>query len=198
GVRKTLNTLSDYKELQMVLDEDSLPQCSRPCGIYAPQSAVVKRILWDYISGLINRWKGETIVLGDFNVVRFEEERFDSFFNKSCARAFNQFISSSGLLEDKMEGYSFTWSHLSATKMNHRPIILNEIHSDFHPTPFRIYHSWFKRDGFDAMVEQASLGAWWLLGIDGEGRGSGVEVVEWSVEWGREGCCRWREKRLHG
>nr|GFC45858.1 hypothetical protein [Tanacetum cinerariifolium] len=21
--------------------------------------------------------------------------------------------------------------------------------------------------------------AWWLLGIDGEGRGSGVEVVEW-------------------
>nr|GEW35219.1 RNA-directed DNA polymerase, eukaryota, reverse transcriptase zinc-binding domain protein [Tanacetum cinerariifolium] len=38
---------------------------------------------------------------------------------------------------------------------DHRPIILNDIHSDFHPTPFRIYHSWFKRDGFDAMVEQA-------------------------------------------
>nr|GEY68638.1 hypothetical protein [Tanacetum cinerariifolium] len=28
-------------------------------------------------------------------------------------------------------------------------------------------------------------GSWWLLGIDGEGRGSGVEVVEWSVEWGK-------------
>nr|GEX60231.1 F-box domain, leucine-rich repeat domain, L domain-like protein [Tanacetum cinerariifolium] len=26
---------------------------------------------------------------------------------------------------------------------------------------------------------EASLVAWWLLGIDGEGRGSGVEVVEW-------------------
>nr|GFB18702.1 hypothetical protein [Tanacetum cinerariifolium] len=25
-------------------------------------------------------------------------------------------------------------------------------------------------------------GSWWLLGIDGEGRESGVEVVEWSVE----------------
>nr|GFC61839.1 hypothetical protein [Tanacetum cinerariifolium] len=24
-----------------------------------------------------------------------------------------------------------------------------------------------------------------LLGIDGEGRGSGVEVVEWSRKWGR-------------
>nr|GEX68266.1 hypothetical protein [Tanacetum cinerariifolium] len=31
-------------------------------------------------------------------------------------------------------------------------------------------------------------GSWWLLGIDGEGRGSGVEVVEWSVEWGKW-CC---------
>nr|GFA31347.1 hypothetical protein [Tanacetum cinerariifolium] len=26
------------------------------------------------------------------------------------------------------------------------------------------------------------LDAWWLLGIDGEGRGSGVEVVKWSRE----------------
>nr|GFD53627.1 hypothetical protein [Tanacetum cinerariifolium] len=25
----------------------------------------------------------------------------------------------------------------------------------------------------------------WLLGIDGEGRGSGMDVVEWSVEWGK-------------
>ncbi|GKC02424.1 RNA-directed DNA polymerase, eukaryota, partial [Tanacetum coccineum] len=152
--------------------------------IYAPQSKVLKRTLWEYISGLINQWKGETIVLGDFNEVRFEEERFGSIFNQSCARAFNHFISSSGLLEVKMEGYSFTWSHPSATKMSkldrflvsegifstfpaitavcldrhlsdHRPIILNEIHTDFGPTPFRIYHSWFKRDGFDAMVEQA-------------------------------------------
>nr|GEU40944.1 RNA-directed DNA polymerase, eukaryota [Tanacetum cinerariifolium] len=140
--------------------------------------------LWEYISGLINRWKWETIVLGDFNEVRFEEERFGSIFNQSCARAFNHFISASGLLEVKMEGYSFTWSHPSATKMSkldrffvskgifstfpaitavcldrhlsdHRPIILNEIHTDFGPTPSRIYHSWFKRDGFDDMVEQA-------------------------------------------
>nr|GFB24070.1 hypothetical protein [Tanacetum cinerariifolium] len=31
------------------------------------------------------------------------------------------------------------------------------------------------------------LDAWWLLGIDGEGRGSGVDVVEWSRKWGRGG-----------
>nr|GEX44939.1 RNA-directed DNA polymerase, eukaryota, reverse transcriptase zinc-binding domain protein [Tanacetum cinerariifolium] len=86
--------------------------------IYAPQSAVLKRILWEYISDLINRWNGETLVLGDFNEVRSEDERFGSIFNPLCARTFNHFISSSRLLDVKMEGYSFTWSHPSASKMS--------------------------------------------------------------------------------
>ncbi|GJS03117.1 putative RNA-directed DNA polymerase, eukaryota, reverse transcriptase zinc-binding domain protein [Tanacetum coccineum] len=83
-----------------------------------------------------------------------------------------------------MEGYSYTWSLSSAEKMSkldrflvsegilsafpsstvvcldrhlsdHRPILLKEMRTDFGPSPFRIYHSWFKRDGFDFMVEQA-------------------------------------------
>nr|GEZ30010.1 RNA-directed DNA polymerase, eukaryota, nucleotide-binding alpha-beta plait domain protein [Tanacetum cinerariifolium] len=86
--------------------------------IYAPQYFSLKRILWYYISGLITRWNGETIVLGDFNEVRSEDERFGSIFHQSYAREFNHFISSSGLLEVKMEGYSFTWSHSSASKMS--------------------------------------------------------------------------------
>nr|GFB06436.1 RNA-directed DNA polymerase, eukaryota [Tanacetum cinerariifolium] len=81
--------------------------------IYAPHSFSLKRILWDYISGVITRWNGETIVLGDFNEVRSEDERFGSIFHQSYAREFNHFISSSGLLEVKMEGYSFTWFYSS-------------------------------------------------------------------------------------
>ncbi|GKA29345.1 RNA-directed DNA polymerase, eukaryota, partial [Tanacetum coccineum] len=152
--------------------------------IYAPQSNVLKRSLWDYISVLISRWKGETLMMGDFNEVRSADERFGSLFDQSGARDFNQFISSSGLVEVKMEGYSFTWSLSSAAKMSkldrflvsegiisafpsstvvcldrhlsdHRPILLKEMYTDFGPSPFRTYHSWFKRDGFDIMVEQA-------------------------------------------
>nr|GFB27342.1 RNA-directed DNA polymerase, eukaryota [Tanacetum cinerariifolium] len=152
--------------------------------IYAPQSHVLKRILWNYISGLIAQWHGESIVMGDFNEVRSEEERFGSQFNRSSARNFNNFISSAGLVEIKTEGYSYTWSHPSASKMSkldrflvsesiisnfsaitgvcldrhlsdHRPILLKEIYSNFGPTPFRLYHSWFRRKGFDAMVIQA-------------------------------------------
>nr|GFB83676.1 RNA-directed DNA polymerase, eukaryota [Tanacetum cinerariifolium] len=119
-----------------------------------------------------------------FNEVRSEEERFGSIFNKSCARDFNCFISSSGLVDIKMEGFSFTWVHPSVKKMSkldrflvsagiilgfpaitavcldrhlsdHRHVLLDEIHTDFGPTPFRTFHSWFSREGFDAMVEQA-------------------------------------------
>nr|GFA86356.1 hypothetical protein [Tanacetum cinerariifolium] len=32
------------------------------------------------------------------------------------------------------------------------------------------------------------LRACWLLGIDGEGRGSGVEVVEWAGKWEERWC----------
>ncbi|GJS00006.1 RNA-directed DNA polymerase, eukaryota [Tanacetum coccineum] len=63
--------------------------------IYAPQSNVLKRSLWDYISVLISRWKGETLMMGDFNEVRSADERFGSLFDQSGACDFNQFISSS-------------------------------------------------------------------------------------------------------
>nr|GEU49965.1 hypothetical protein [Tanacetum cinerariifolium] len=36
-------------------------------AIYAPQQASCKRVLWEYVSNLIGRWNGETIILGDFN-----------------------------------------------------------------------------------------------------------------------------------
>nr|GFB53451.1 RNA-directed DNA polymerase, eukaryota [Tanacetum cinerariifolium] len=80
--------------------------------VYAPQSSACKRLLWEYISSFITRWNGETIVMGDFNVVRSTDERLGSRFNQSSAKVFNQFIESSGLVDIKLEGYSFTWSHL--------------------------------------------------------------------------------------
>nr|GEZ74519.1 RNA-directed DNA polymerase, eukaryota [Tanacetum cinerariifolium] len=139
--------------------------------------------LWDYFSVLLGRWNGETILMGDFNEVRSRYERRGSWFSASGARNFNHFISSLGLIDVKLKGASFTWSHPSATKMSkldrflisdgvvslfpsisslcldrhlsdHRPILLHEVHLDFGPIPFQFYHSWFDYDGFDKMVEQ--------------------------------------------
>ncbi|GJS06332.1 RNA-directed DNA polymerase, eukaryota [Tanacetum coccineum] len=66
----------------------------------------------------INTKNGETIVMGDFNEVRSKEERLGSIYNHSSSRHFNQFSTSSGLVNVNLEGYSFTWSHPSATKMS--------------------------------------------------------------------------------
>nr|GEY93578.1 RNA-directed DNA polymerase, eukaryota [Tanacetum cinerariifolium] len=74
--------------------------------------------IWLHTNSKILIVNGETIVLGDFNEVRSKDERFGSIFHQSYAREFNHFISSSGLLEVKMEGYSFTWSYSSASKMS--------------------------------------------------------------------------------
>nr|GEW30760.1 RNA-directed DNA polymerase, eukaryota [Tanacetum cinerariifolium] len=66
----------------------------------------------------ISRWNGECMVMGDFNEVRCLEERMGSVFNVQRANAFNNFISNSRLVEIQLEGFSFTWSHSSATKMS--------------------------------------------------------------------------------
>ncbi|GJW21038.1 RNA-directed DNA polymerase, eukaryota [Tanacetum coccineum] len=114
------------------------------------------------------------------------DERLGSSFNASSAWCFDRFIVSSGLVDVKLKGYSFTWSHPSASKMSkldrflvtegiislypsisalcldrhlsdHRPILLREVSSDFGPTPFRFYQSWLRMEGFDSMVEHAWL-----------------------------------------
>ncbi|GJR84433.1 RNA-directed DNA polymerase, eukaryota [Tanacetum coccineum] len=150
-------------------------------SVYAPQSLTYKRMLWSYLASLISQWDGESIVMGDFNEVRSVEERWGSTFNALGASVFNDFITNSGLSEVQLEGYSFTWTHPSASKMSkldrflvtegllssfpnisaicldrhlsdHRPILLREIYTDFGATPFRLYHSWFNLAGFDHLA----------------------------------------------
>nr|GEZ25451.1 RNA-directed DNA polymerase, eukaryota [Tanacetum cinerariifolium] len=87
-------------------------------SIYVPQSETDKRVLWSFCSDIINCWDGECVVMGDFNEVRVEGERMGSVFSVRGARDFNNFISSVGLVDIQLEGYSFTWSHPSATKMS--------------------------------------------------------------------------------
>nr|GEW70873.1 RNA-directed DNA polymerase, eukaryota [Tanacetum cinerariifolium] len=150
-------------------------------SIYAPQPRTEKRSLWNYIMYLVTRWQGDSIVMGDFNEVRSADERMGSIFNIQGATDFNDFISNSGLVDIQLEGYSFTWSHPSASKMSkldrflvtkcvillfpyvsaicldrhlsdHRPILLRDVIVDYGATPFRLYHSWLTLSGFEQLV----------------------------------------------
>nr|GEW91937.1 RNA-directed DNA polymerase, eukaryota [Tanacetum cinerariifolium] len=148
----------------------------------SPSELTEKHDLWDYLRSMIDRWNGKTVILGDFNEVRSNHERFGSSFNTHGANIFNNFISMAGLIDLPLGGYSFTWTHKSASKMSkldrflisegllvlfhqltglcvdkhlsdHCPIIMHESNMDYGPSPFRLFHSWFKIEGFDKFVE---------------------------------------------
>nr|GEY33496.1 putative RNA-directed DNA polymerase, eukaryota, reverse transcriptase zinc-binding domain protein [Tanacetum cinerariifolium] len=153
--------------------------------VYAPHDFKETLLLWDYLNHTIGRWKGEVIIMGDFNEVRYKSDRFGSIFNAQGANAFNSFISSAGLIEVSLGGCSFKWCYKSATKMSkldrflvseslfntcpnmsaitlerflsdHRPIFLRESYFDYGLTPFRFFHYWSDMEGFGKVVE----GAW--------------------------------------
>nr|GEX57299.1 hypothetical protein [Tanacetum cinerariifolium] len=124
----------------------NLEGCMKDIESVIGAQGVKERSLWDYISSLLRRWNGDSIVMGDFNDVRCKEERLGSLFNPLGARLFNQFINSSGLVEVKLE--------------DHRPILLHEIYTDYGLTPFCFYLSWFRLDGFDDMALKPIIRCW--------------------------------------
>ncbi|GJZ09338.1 RNA-directed DNA polymerase, eukaryota [Tanacetum coccineum] len=122
--------------------------------VYAPQDANAIFLLWYSLQILISRFNGESIIIGDFNVVRVPEERMGSGFNINMAESFNNFIMENDLVDVSLGGYQFTWVNSLATKMSKidRPILLKEAKADYGPIPFCFFHSWLDCDGFDELV----------------------------------------------
>nr|GEW30284.1 RNA-directed DNA polymerase, eukaryota [Tanacetum cinerariifolium] len=140
-------------------------------------------MLWDYMEAVINNWNGDVVIMGDFNEVRYQAERYGSVFNNQGAKAFNSFIDNAGLEEIPLGGCSFTWCHKLATNMSkldrflisenlmnsnpnitvvtldrylfdHRPILMRKAYFDYGPISFCFFHYWFEFNGFDAFVEK--------------------------------------------
>ncbi|XP_035841287.1 uncharacterized protein LOC118488182 [Helianthus annuus] len=153
-------------------------------NVYAPQSVVAKKSLWDELSLLISGWDGLCVVTGDFNVVRSREERRNCSFKLSCSSNFNNFIFDSGLLEYNMRGSKYTFSAADGSKQSkldrflvnpvffntwpevdveavpsflsgHCAIILKTDLVNFGPKPMRIFDSWFDLPGFNEAVVSA-------------------------------------------
>nr|GFB89934.1 cytochrome P450 [Tanacetum cinerariifolium] len=76
--------------------------------VYAPQDASKKRILWTRLRDLIIYFQVMTIVFGDFNEVHSQSERLGCIFCKIGAKAFNDFITESDLVDLPMSGRKFT------------------------------------------------------------------------------------------
>nr|GEX96147.1 RNA-directed DNA polymerase, eukaryota [Tanacetum cinerariifolium] len=77
-------------------------------SMYAPQEFSEKKMLWDYLGEVITKWNGEVIDMGDFNEIRYKNERYGSVFHAHGADAFNSFISNANLQEIPLGGCAFT------------------------------------------------------------------------------------------
>ncbi|GKC05883.1 RNA-directed DNA polymerase, eukaryota [Tanacetum coccineum] len=107
-------------------------------SVCAPQDFNEKKLPWNRHYSLKTGWNGETIIMGDFNEVRWKHERHRSIFHRNQAQAFDDFISHANLIDISLGGLVLM-IHLS----DHRHNLLHEVVNDYGATPFRLFHSWF-------------------------------------------------------
>lgn len=139
--------------------------------VYAPNDLTKKQSLWLRLTNLVNNYNAPSIVLGDFNEVRFESERKGSIFCRKGSNLFNAFFSSAGLVDLPMGGRIFTRMNKFGTKLSkiyriivshhfinmwpnahvtvlprdlsdHCPLILKTHVDDYGPIPFKFFNSW--------------------------------------------------------
>nr|GEW09093.1 RNA-directed DNA polymerase, eukaryota [Tanacetum cinerariifolium] len=171
GIYNLLNQKDKNIEAKIVMSDDF----SKPLGF--SNFIVEDNVASGKAEGHV--WKGETIVMGDFNEVCVPSERHGLVFNKQGALMFNSFINSSSLIDVPLSDFSFTWAVKNATKMskldrflvsegllcqfpamtgliltrllsNHRLIILRECDIDYGPIPFKMFHSSFDIEGLSS------------------------------------------------
>nr|GEW42979.1 RNA-directed DNA polymerase, eukaryota [Tanacetum cinerariifolium] len=121
--------------------------------VYAHHDIKKKMMLWDYLTREIGRWKGEVVVIGDFNEVSLGGCSF-TWCHKSATKMskLDRFLVSESLLN--------TCPNISAITLerylsDHRPILRRGYHFDYGPTPFRFFHYWFEMEGFSKIMEDA-------------------------------------------
>lgn len=125
-------------------------------------------------------------MLGDFNVVRSKEERFNSSFCQVSSNCFNAFINNAHLFGFPMGGKRYTymtgdgsklikidkillrnslirWPHDALTALPHEysdhcPLILSSTSFDFCPTLLRFYNSRLQLQDLTEIVTNACSG----------------------------------------
>nr|GEV13876.1 nucleotide-binding alpha-beta plait domain-containing protein [Tanacetum cinerariifolium] len=94
-------------------------------AVYPPHDLRDKHMVWEYLVTVIKQWKGNVMLMGDFNEVRYKSDRFGLTFNVQGAVEFNYFINDADL---------------------------EETNYDYGPFPFWSFQHWFELDGFNKFV----------------------------------------------
>lgn len=78
-------------------------------GVYGSCSDGDRRLLWEDLLAVKDRWDGPWCIGGDFNVVRFPHERSSSRVYSQAMVEFNDFINTAELVDLPLTGGDFTW-----------------------------------------------------------------------------------------
>ncbi|KAJ9708014.1 hypothetical protein PVL29_000195 [Vitis rotundifolia] len=155
-------------------------------GVYGPVLGSEKEDFWEELGAIRGLWDDPWCLGGDFNAVRFPEERRNAPSLTTEMRRFSEVIGELGLRDFPPSGGPFTWiggtnsqaasrldrflisdqweDHFSAitqsvlprTVSDHSPIVLEAGGFSSGKSPFRFENMWLKIDGFKDLVR-----SWW-------------------------------------
>ncbi|CAK8561844.1 unnamed protein product [Lathyrus sativus] len=155
-------------------------------NVYAPCGSADRRKLWRELAKIKSNFSGAGwIVAGDFNEVKFKEERKGTSANSmKDMNFFSEFITEMNLTDLPVVGNKFTWfnsngkcrsrldrffvddtaiSMLSLLNQlvgdrdisDHKPVWLKSNYVNWGPKPFRSFNCWFSHKDFIPFVKQS-------------------------------------------
>ncbi|GKB40109.1 putative RNA-directed DNA polymerase, partial [Tanacetum coccineum] len=104
------------------------------------------------IGNCMQQHNGAFVLFGDLNEVRFDYERLGSAFSQAEGTKLSKldrFLLSANVIEALPDAQVIALDRL---RSDHNPILFHCKKIDYGLTPFRLYHSWFNRDGFDDLI----------------------------------------------
>ncbi|XP_077249376.1 uncharacterized protein LOC143888872 [Tasmannia lanceolata] len=155
-----------------------------------------RSLLWEELEVVSFKWPHLWCIGGDFNEIRFVEERAGCSHYSQNMKAFADFIASKDLIDLPLLGAHLTWSRnesrsrldrflicprwleghqevcqkaLSHSVSDHCPILLDPRIESWGPIPFRFYIAWLEIPKMDE-----KLGAWW---VEHKGNGPADVVI---------------------
>ncbi|XP_071713448.1 uncharacterized protein [Rutidosis leptorrhynchoides] len=153
-------------------------------NIYGPHTCAKKVQMWESLDNLISSSDIPLMICRDFSKVRFEDERFNCIFKKTCADKFNSFINTNCLFDLHLSGkkyirysdngvkfakldrflisekFNHLWLGLNATILDHNlsdhcPIVLRDKIVDFRPKPVKVFNLWLNLPGAEGVICEA-------------------------------------------
>ncbi|KAG5613408.1 hypothetical protein H5410_024689 [Solanum commersonii] len=142
--------------------------------------------LWDELAAVRGIWDGCWVIGGDFNVCRYEHERYNCIRRSQDMKDFSEFIQDMGLIDLPLHGATYTWTRgedfLQASRIDrflisaewneffgvvkqvalprvlsdHSPLALESGDWTSDPSYFKFENMWLQHEGFHDMVKK-----WW-------------------------------------